>query len=95
VLRRLMQSNPEHVLVFTNLATMLSGQKRYAEAEAVVRQAMKLHSYSFRANLVLGGVLVSEGKWSDEVKTKLEYAQVKYPEAKALLDHWPDKGARN
>ena len=95
VLRRLMQSNPEHVLVFTNLATMLSGQKRYAEAEAVVRQAMKLHSYSFKANLVLGGVLVSEGKWSDEAKTKLEYAQVKYPEAKALLDQWPDKAARN
>jgi len=95
VLRRLMQSNPEHVLVFTNLATMLSGQKRYAEAEAVARQAMKLHSYSFKANLVLGGVLVSEGKWSDEAKTKLEYAQVKYPEAKALLDHWPDEAARN
>ena len=94
VLRRLMQSNPEHVLVFTNLATMLSGQKRYAEAEAVVRQAMKLHSYSFKANLVLGGVLVSEGKWSDEAKTKLEYAQVKYPEVKALLDHWPDNAAR-
>ena len=91
VYRRLMQSNPEHVLAFTNLADLLSSQKRYAEAEAVARQAMKLHSYSFKANLVLGTVLVNEGKWSDEAKTKLEYAQVKYPEAKSLLDRWPNR----
>lgn len=89
VFRRLMQSNPQHVLVFTNLATMLIGQKRYADAEAAARQAMKLHSYSFKANLILGTVLVNEGKWSDEAKTKLEYAQVRYPEAKALLARWP------
>jgi Tfp pilus assembly protein PilF len=92
VFRRLMQSNPEHVLVFTNLVSLLSGQKRYADAEAVARQAMKQHNYSFKANLVLGAVLISQGKWSDEAKTKLEYAQVKYPEAKSLLDHWPGKG---
>jgi tetratricopeptide (TPR) repeat protein len=89
--RRLTQSNPEHVLAFTNLAALLSGQKRYADAEAVARQAMKLHSYSFKANLVLGGVLISEGKWSDEAKTKLEYALVRYPAAKALLEKWPEK----
>jgi tetratricopeptide (TPR) repeat protein len=93
VFRRLIKSNPEHVLAFTNLASLLSGQKRYADAEAVARQAMKLHSYSFKANLVLGAVLVNEGKWSDEAKTKLEYAQVKYPEAKPLLEKWP--GRRN
>ncbi|MGC9948060.1 MAG: tetratricopeptide repeat protein [Bryobacteraceae bacterium] len=89
VFRRLMQSNPEHVVAFTNLAALLTGQKRYAEAEAVARQAMKLHSYSFKANLVLGTVLTDEGKWSDEAKTKLEYARVKYPEVKALLGKWP------
>jgi Flp pilus assembly protein TadD len=89
VFRRLMQSNPEHVLVYTNLASLLIGQKRYADAEAVARQAMKLHSYSFKANLVLGTVLVNQGKWSNEAKTKLEYAQVKYPEAKTLLGRWP------
>jgi tetratricopeptide (TPR) repeat protein len=95
VFRRLMQSNPEHVLVFTNLATLLSGQKRYAEAEAVARQAMKLHSYSFKANLVLGSILIGEGKWSDEAKTKLQYAQVKYADAKTLLDRWPEGAAGN
>jgi tetratricopeptide (TPR) repeat protein len=95
VFRRLMQSNPEHVLVFSNLASLLSGQKRYAEAEAVARQAMKLHNFSFRANFVLGTLLINEGKWSDEAKTKLQYAQVRYPEAKKLLDHWPEKTALN
>ena len=95
VFRRLMQSNPEHVLVFTNLAALLSGQKRYVEAETVARQAMKLHSYSFKANYVLGSLLISQGKWSDEAKTKLQYAQVRYVEAKKLLDHWPEKTADN
>ena len=94
VFRRLVQSNPEHVVVFTNLATLLSSQKRYAEAEAVARQAMKLHSYSFSANLVLGTLLVNEGKFSDEAKTKLQYAQVRYPEAKKLLERWPENAVR-
>jgi tetratricopeptide (TPR) repeat protein len=89
VFRRLMQSNPEHVAAFTNLAALLTSQKRYADAEAVARQAMKQHSYSFKANLVLATVLINEGRWSPEAKTKLEYAQVKYPQAKALLDRWP------
>ncbi|MGO4884505.1 MAG: tetratricopeptide repeat protein [Bryobacteraceae bacterium] len=95
IYRRLMQSNPEHVLVFTNLAALLSGEKRYAEAEAVARQAMKLHNYSFKANLVLGSLLVSEGKWTDEAKDKLEYAQVRYPQAKEMLSKWPGKAAGN
>jgi tetratricopeptide (TPR) repeat protein len=95
VFRRLMQSDPEHVLVFTNLASLLSGEKRYAEAEVVARQAMKLHSYSFKANYVLGSLLVRQGKWNDEAKTKLTYAQMKYPEAKTLLDHWPEKAGPN
>jgi len=90
VMRRLMQSNPEHVLVFANLASLLSRQNRFADAEDVARQALKLHNYSFTANFVLGTVLVKEGKWSDEAKIKLEYAQVKYPEAKGLLDKWPE-----
>jgi tetratricopeptide (TPR) repeat protein len=90
VFRRLIDSNPEHVVVFTNLATLLSGQNRFAEAETVARQAMALHSNSFSANFVLGSVLVNQGKLSDEAKVKLQYAQVKYPEAKSLLDHWPD-----
>jgi hypothetical protein len=68
VLRRLMQSNPEHVL-----ATLLRGRHQYAEAEAVARQAMKLHKYSFKANLVLGTLLIDQGKWGDESKTTLQY----------------------
>ena len=93
IFRRLMQSNPEHVAAFTNLAALLISEKRLGEAEAVARQAMKQHSYSFKANLVLATVLINEGKWSPEAKTKLEYAQVKYPQAKELLDRWPATAA--
>jgi tetratricopeptide (TPR) repeat protein len=90
-LRRITQMEPEHVLGFTNLATLLCDQKRYAEAEAAVRLGLKLHSYSFKANYMLGRVLIDENRWTDEARAKLEYAQVKYPEAKSLLDKWPPK----
>jgi hypothetical protein len=56
---------------------------------------MKRHSYSFKANYLLGAVLVDEGKATDEAKTKLEYAQVRYREAKALLAKWPPDKAAN
>jgi len=39
--------------------------------------------------------LVDEGKWTDEAREKLKYAEVKYPEAKALLEKWPAKAAQN
>jgi len=87
--RRMIQSTPEHVLGFTNLATLLSRQHKFAEAELVARQALKTHAYSFKANYTLAVVLLNEGKWNDEAKIKLEYAQVKYPEAKSLLSKWP------
>jgi tetratricopeptide (TPR) repeat protein len=95
IMRRLVQSNPEHVLVFANLVGLLGDQKRYADAEAVAHQAMKQHNYSFLANFVLGTLLVNEGKFSDEAKTKLEYAQARYPEAKKLVEHWPAKPVAN
>jgi tetratricopeptide (TPR) repeat protein len=95
VMRRLVQSNPEHVLVFVNLTSLLSDEKRYPDAEAVARQGVKLHGYSFTANFVLGTLLVNQSKFSDEAKTKLQYAEVKYPEAKKLLEHWPDKAVTN
>lgn len=91
-LRHLMDSAPEHILAFTNLATMLCQQHRYAEAEAVARQGLQRHRFSFKSNYLLGAALVDEGKWTDEAREKLQYAEVKYPEAKALLEKWPASG---
>jgi tetratricopeptide (TPR) repeat protein len=88
-LRHLTSMAPEHVLGFANLVALLCRQHRYGEAEAVARAALKAHNYSFKANYMLGTVLVQEGKWTGEAKIKLEYAQVKYPGAKTLLDRWP------
>jgi tetratricopeptide (TPR) repeat protein len=95
VFRGLMKSAPEHVLAFTNLATVLCTAHRYAEAEAVARQAMQLHSFSFKANLMLGTAMVEQGHWTPEARTKLEYAEAKYPDAKALIDKWPATPAKN
>ncbi len=92
-LRGLIQSAPEHTLAFTNLASLLLRQHRYSDAEAVARQALKLHQFSFKSNYLLGAALVDQGLWSDEARLKLEYAQVKYAEAKVLLGKWPGKAA--
>ena len=92
-LRGLTQSVPEHTLAFTNLATLLLREHRYSEAEAVARQALKQHQFSFKSNYLLGAALVDQGRWSDEAREKLEYAQVKYAEAKVLLGKWPGKAA--
>ena len=94
-LRHLTESAPEHILAFTNLATLLCQQHRYAEAEAVARLGLTRHRFSFKSNYLLGAALVDEGKWTDEAREKLKYAEVKYPEAKALLEKWPAKAAQN
>ncbi len=94
-LRHLMESAPEHILAFTNLATLLCQQHRYAEAEAVARQGLERHRFSFKSNYLLGAALVDEGKWTDEAREKLKYAEAKYPEAKALLEKWPASAAHN
>jgi tetratricopeptide (TPR) repeat protein len=95
VFKHLTETAPEHVLAFTNLAAFFCSERRYAEAEAVIRQAMKFHPYSFKANLTLGTVLIDEGKWTGEAKSTLEYAQVRYPEAKRILEKWPAESRSN
>jgi tetratricopeptide (TPR) repeat protein len=90
-LKHLTESAPTHVLAFNNLAALLCESKRYAEAEAVERQAIKLHPFSFKANLLLATALIRQGRWTPEAKLDLQYAEAKYPEAKALLDEWPVK----
>ena len=94
-LRHLTESAPEHILAFTNLATLLCQQHRYAEAEAVARLGLTRHRFSFKSNYLLGAALVDEGKWTDEAREKLKYAEAKYPEAKALLEKWPANAAQN
>lgn len=85
----LMQTAPAHVLAFNNLGILLCAEGRYADAEAVARGALKAQEYSFRSSYLLGSALVDQGKWTDEAKTKLAYASVKYPQAKELLAKWP------
>ena len=90
-LRHLTESAPHHVLAFNNLAAILFEQQRYAEAEVVERQAVKLHPFSFKANYLLGTALVRQGRYTPEAKLDLQYAMAKYSEAKTLLDQWPSK----
>jgi tetratricopeptide (TPR) repeat protein len=94
-LRHLMKSSPDHILAFTNLAALLCQEHRYREAEAVVRHGLKRHPRSFKANFLLGTILVDEGNWTPEARAKLEYAQTRYTEAKTLLEKWPPQATSN
>ena len=88
-LKHLTHSVPNHVFVFNNLGTMLCQLHRYLEAEAVAREALKTHPYSFKAHFVLGSSLVSQGKRSLEARKDLEFASVTCPEANVILADWP------
>jgi len=90
-LRDLSQTAPGHVLAVANLALLLRQERRYPEMEAVARQALKRHQYSLIANYLHGAALVDQGKWTNEAKIELQYAEVRYAEAKALLDKWPPR----
>jgi tetratricopeptide (TPR) repeat protein len=92
MLRDLTRSAPAHILAFGNLAALLSLQKRYVEAEAVCREALKLHPYSLRASFFLGTSLINQGKWSAEAKRNLDYAQLRYGQASMILKKWPGPG---
>jgi tetratricopeptide (TPR) repeat protein len=88
-LEHLSKSAPNRVLAFNNLAEILYEAQRYPEMETVARQAQKIHPYSFRANLLLGLALVRQGSWSKEAKRDLQYASLRHPEAKNVLEKWP------
>lgn len=88
-LRHLQETAPAHTLGMANLAVLLCEEHRYAEAEAVARHALASHRFSFKSNYLLGSALVNQGRFTSEARTALEYAQVRYPEAKSLLERWP------
>lgn len=87
--QKLTASDPDRILAFNNLARLLCESHRFQEAELISRKAVKLHPYSFKANLLLGQALVQSGNWTPEAKRDLEYASVKHPEAQIWLERWP------
>ncbi|HLH03191.1 MAG TPA: tetratricopeptide repeat protein [Bryobacteraceae bacterium] len=90
-LRQLTKSHSKHVLAFDNLALILCRLQRYSEAEAVAKQAYKMHLFSYKAAYVYGAALVNQGKWTDDAKQALRYSSARHPEAKELLAKWPQK----
>jgi len=90
-LKHLTESAPGHVLAFNNLAALYCELKRYAEAEALERQAIRTHPFSFKTNLLLATALIRQGRFTPEAKLDLQYAEAKYPEVKVMLDAWPVK----
>jgi tetratricopeptide (TPR) repeat protein len=90
-LRHLTKTFSGHVFVYNNLGSVLCKLQHYPEAEAVAREALRTHPYSFKAHLILGRALVGQGRWSAEAKHSLTFASVARPEAKTLLSGWPSR----
>jgi len=90
-LKHLIETAPTRVLAFNNLAALYCELKRYGEAEALERQAIRAHPFSFKANLLLATALIRQGRFTPEAKLDLQYAEAKYSEAKVMLDGWPAK----
>lgn len=89
-LRQLTKTDSSRVLAYDNWAIILCRLHRYSEAEFIAYQAVKMHPFSYKANYVYGSSLVNQGKWTPEAKQSLRYASERHPEAKALLEKWPN-----
>jgi hypothetical protein len=48
-----------------------------------------MHSFSYKANYMLGAALVEQGKWTPQARLNLRYASERHPEANLLLAKWP------
>ena len=87
-LRYLMQITPHFMMAYTNLGAILCHQKKYADAEAVLRRALTVDANSPRANLLLAISLHEQGRHGAETRNALETAAKTNPVATKLLKTW-------
>lgn len=76
---------PTYRLAMDNITVTLCMQHRYAEAEPTARQALQIEPEAASSKYLLGSILVSEGKPTEEATTLLLSIEDKYPRAKMFL----------
>jgi Tfp pilus assembly protein PilF len=87
-LQQAVDNDPRFLMGFNNLGVILCTQKRFVEAEAVVRRALALSPYSAKANLLLAMALHGEGAAPAETQHALEVASRSSAVASRLLKAW-------
>jgi tetratricopeptide (TPR) repeat protein len=76
---------PNYWLAVDNLAVTMCLQHRYAEAEPAARWALQIQPEAPSSRYLLGSILVSEDKTTEEASRLLESVQDQYPRARLFL----------
>jgi tetratricopeptide (TPR) repeat protein len=74
MLEKLLQRYPDHAASSEALGGLLMSAQRYTEAEANLRNAVRLNPKSVKANYQLGLLLARMGR-KEEAEKQLEYAK--------------------
>lgn len=77
--------DPKYRLAVDNIAVTLCMQHRYAEAEPAARWALQIQPQAPSSKYLLGSILVSENKPTEEAYELLRSVQDKYPRARMFL----------
>lgn len=80
--------DPHFLMGYTNLSVVLCNQKRFSEAEPVIRHALTLSPTSAKGNLLLAIALHGQGKQEVETRDALERAARSSAVAAKLLKSW-------
>lgn len=76
---------PSYRVALDNLTVTMCLQHRYAEAESYARWALQIQPEATTSKYLLGSILISEGKPTDEATKLLRSAQEEYPRARLFL----------
>ena len=87
-LQQVVHLNPHFLMAYTNLGVLLCNEKKFPEAESVLRRALGINPNSAKASLLLALALYGQGKRGAETQTSLEAAARSDPQAVKLLKKW-------
>jgi Flp pilus assembly protein TadD len=87
-LQQLVQLDPHFTMGYTNLGVILCTEKKFSDAEAVLRRALSLEPTLPKANLLLAIALYGQGKRGTETQNALQTAAKSSPVATKLLHDW-------
>lgn len=79
---------PRYRLAVDNMAVAMCMQHIYMEAEPVARWALQIEPEATTSRYLLGSILVSEGKATEEASSLLRSVQEQYPRARLFLANW-------
>lgn len=87
-LQQVIELQPHFLMAYTNLGAILCSEKKFGDAEGVLRRALSVDPNSGKANLLLAVSLYGQNKRGTETQSALEIAAKSSPLAIRLLKEW-------